>query len=76
MVRRKETEVTNKTIPFVAIGNDELGEPLAIPGQLTPCPRGCGRRHRIIDSKPPGVLQAVRCGRKSYLVGIKGRMLK
>jgi len=76
VVRRKETEVNDKTIPFVAIGNDEFGESLTMPGQLMPCPRGCGRRHRIIDSKPSGVLQAVRCGRKSYLVGIKGKALK
>ena len=62
------------TIPFIAVGNDELGEELK-PGQrLEPCDR-CGIRHVVRDGKPAGVLQSIRCKGRVYLVGIKYRRI-
>ena len=68
----------SEDVPFVAIGNNELDQlPSLVPGQLMLCPRkGCGKRHRIRDSVPAGIIQAVKCGRKVYMVGIKGKKLK
>jgi hypothetical protein len=63
-------------IPFVGVGNDELEElPELLAGQLIVCKR-CGKKHRVIDGEPAGIIQGVRCGSKLFVVGIKGRLLK
>lgn len=54
--------------PFIAIGNDELGEEL---GETVDC-WVCGARHPVEQSEPP-VLSFFRCGDKLYLCGIKGK---
>lgn len=64
-------------IPFVAIGNSELGDPLELRvGETIPCPHDCGSRHEILDAQPSGVLQFYKCGKTTYLIGIKGRKVK
>lgn len=64
-------------IPFVAVGNSELGDPLELRvGETIPCPQGCGSRHAIEDGKPNGVLQFYKCGLTTYLIGIHGRKVK
>jgi len=63
-------------IPFIAIGNDELGEPV---GKYTICPK-CKKKHlvkygdEIIDGKKvkSTLLGYVKCGKSSYAVAIKG----
>jgi hypothetical protein len=62
----------NEGTPFVAIGNDELGGAL-LAGDLIDCER-CGQKHEVVASTPP-MLLFVRCGDKSYLVGIKDRLI-
>ena len=62
-------------VPYVAIGNDELGGRL---GKWYDCPR-CFHKHKILS--PPttkgeiGLLQLVHCKGKSYMVGINGRAI-
>lgn len=64
------------SVPWVAIGADEMGPPLA--GSLK-CPR-CSKRHRIKSSRgksssgAPGsmTLESYRCGGKTYICGING----
>lgn len=60
-------------IPFVAIGDEELGEPL---GAVTHCPH-CHNEHPVTQSDPP-TLQFVKCPENdhSYLVGINGKAWK
>ncbi len=56
------------------VGNDELEQAPTLRDEPFPCYR-CGDLHPIIDSQPPGVLQAVRCGDGMFLVGIKWRRI-
>ena len=62
-------------VPYLAVGNDELGDHL---DDEYDCPR-CNMKHRI--EHPPttdgdiGLLQIVRCGDKSYVVGINNRSI-
>ena len=72
--------------PFIAIGNDELGEPL----QATIRCGKCGQEHPVENSGPSttyhadgtksqgesGLLQFYRCGDKTYLAGIRGKELR
>jgi hypothetical protein len=58
---------------MIAFGNEELDAAPAL-GAKYRCHR-CGELHDVIDSNPPGMLQAVRCGTDSLLVGIKWRTL-
>lgn len=60
-----------KDIPFVAIDSDQLGEKL---GDQAPCPK-CGKLCDIIDSDPPGELQAVKCCGGLFMVGLDGRKI-
>jgi hypothetical protein len=57
-----------------AISNDELERIPKLLDEPFTCHR-CGEPHPIIDSEPPGSLQAVRCGEKTLLVGINWRKL-
>lgn len=52
-----------------AISNEELKNALSL-DKTYACPR-CDRMHEVMDSDPPGLLQTVRCGKSTYLVGIK-----
>ena len=75
-----------KTMPFIAVGNDELGKDL---GETIKCPR-CGADHAVEQSGPSraykstgevidgpsGLLQFYRCGEASYLCGINGKAIK
>ena len=56
---------------YIAIGNDELGNKLR---DKAVCPH-CGELHKIIDSKPMPILQAVHCtkDKETYIVGIYRR---
>ena len=71
---------TEEDIPFLAIGNEELGDP--IPDEIV-CPH-CEGLHTIeygtqeIDGKhvPSKLLAFYQCGSKSYLAGINGRLWK
>lgn len=66
---------------MLAVGNSELGA--AVPDMM-PCPH-CGKM-RIVSyanevqgdgtRKPCKLLAAVKCGDKSYLVGVAGRLIK
>lgn len=58
---------------MIAIGNDELDAALPL-GKTYRCHR-CDETHDVIDSDPPGMLQAVRCGGASYLVGVKWKAI-
>ena len=68
----------SETIPFLAIGNDELGDPL---GDTVAC-QHCGAEHAVIHSESidadgnvigRGSLAYYRCGDASYFAGIGGR---
>lgn len=63
----------NDSIPFVAIGNDELGGAL---GATIRCPQ-CGSKHRVRNSNPGGKVQYIKCPAdgNSYLVGIERRKI-
>ncbi len=66
----------DEPLPYVAIGHDELTEPLRI-GQMLPCPH-CGKRHRVQggrlrDGTVTDTLLFQRCGKDSYLVGVNGK---
>lgn len=59
-------------LPYIAIGNNELGGPLL---DTVPCPH-CGEMRPV--EKASGertVLQYVNCGGHAYLVGVNGRGL-
>ena len=56
--------------PFLAIGNEELGDML---GDTIACPR-CGEKHAVEQSTPPK-LQLYKCGDKAYLCGIGGKSI-
>ena len=68
------------SIPFLAVGNDELGDDLKYKAK---CPN-CGKFHpikygdEIVDGKPvpSKMLAFVNCGKESYLVGINGKELR
>lgn len=54
---------------FIAVGNEELTEPI---GEKAPCPH-CGKEYLVENSVPP-TLQFVKCENgNQYLVGIKGK---
>jgi len=72
-----------KDIPFMAVGNEELGDTV---GDTIMCPI-CGEQHEVKSStgKPigkvppnyqPTTLQFYNCGKKSYLCGIDNRKIK
>lgn len=58
---------------MIAVGNDELEAAPTLCAEYR-CHR-CRELHEVIDSKPAGVLQAVRCGTDLLLVGIKWKAL-
>ena len=66
--------------PFIAIGNDELGEEA---GENVTCPN-CGKKHKIEygekknkkgEWKPSKMLGFVKCGEKSFLVTINNKLI-
>ena len=71
---------------FLAIGNDELGDPV---GESIDCPR-CGKSHPIeygtsktrqpdgrwSKPKPSKLLGFYKCGDKLYVASLNGRKLK
>lgn len=66
-------------VPFIAIGNDELGDFLHT---FVNCPH-CGEQHEIqcssqdsMNKDKPVTLQFYKCGEKSYLVGINNKEFK
>jgi hypothetical protein len=56
---------------MLAVGNDELLGPV---GETAECP-ACGEHHSVVESNPAGVIQAIRCGEKVYIVGLSGRLI-
>ena len=66
-------------VPFVAIGNDELQEVTAEPGQAIRC-RHCGARHALQASITaegrPGPLLFYACHGADYLAAVDGRLLE
>ena len=67
-----------KETPFIAVGNDELGDKV---GEKAECPN-CGKYHKVTHGKErrdngewieSKLLSFVKCGKISYLVAIKGR---
>lgn len=66
--------------PFIAIGNDQLGEPI---GDTAKCPK-CGAEHQVSygervladgTREPSKLLAIVKCGEHAYLVGLDGRSI-
>ena len=64
--------------PFLAIGNDELGDPI---GDTVTCPH-CGETHAVVHAESidgfgnvigRGSLAWYKCGDASYIAGIGGR---
>ncbi len=71
----------HKEMPFVAIGNDELGDEV---GETAICPN-CGKQHEVSygeEVKEDGtkvksdLLGFVKCKKHSYLVSIKGQLIQ
>ncbi|MDH3563534.1 MAG: hypothetical protein OEN49_09105 [Gammaproteobacteria bacterium] len=68
----------NGNLPFVAIGNDELGGPVP-DDALIKCKR-CGTPHKLeygtnaagVETKIVGF---VRCGEEAYLVAVDGHLV-
>ena len=67
--------------PFIAIGNDELGEDVV---DEIICGR-CGKKHKVKYCErilPDGTMQPsklvgfIKCGGKPYLVAINGKLIK
>ena len=67
--------------PFIAIGNDELGEDV---GKTLKCKR-CGKRHKVKSVErvlsdgtwqPSALLGFIKCRGKAYLVAINGKLIK
>ena len=74
-------DMSRDTVPFMAVGNDELGEQL---GKTIICTH-CLEEHVIENSKvknekgelvPSDILQFYKCGDTTYLAGIKGKRVK
>ena len=68
----------NGNLPFVAIGNDELGGPVP-DDALIKCKR-CGVPHKLEYGKNEAGVETrtvgfVRCGEKSYLVAVNGKLV-
>lgn len=61
------------TVPFVAIGPEQLGDALEAGSNIN-CPH-CRGIHEVKDSDPPMVL-FYNCGEQSYVCGIAGQSLK
>jgi len=68
--------------PFVAIGNDELGE--SDVGETLKCKR-CGKKHKVEYGEeilkdgtriPSKLLGFIKCRGKAYLVAINGKLIK
>lgn len=69
-------------VPFMAVGNDELGAAL---GKTIKCPQ-CFKEHDITEGTvrdpvtgkqvPSDMLQFYKCGDTTYLAGIKGKRIK
>ena len=73
-------EVPSNKLPFIAIGNDELGDPV---GETAPCPR-CSETHTVKYGEtvnkdgtrsPSKLLGFVKCGEDSYLVAVAGKLM-
>jgi hypothetical protein len=68
-----------KEIPFVAFGNDELIDNEDV-GEKAICPK-CGKKHIVkygTDPKTKKISKIagfVACGKESYLVSIKGKII-
>ena len=63
-------------VPYVAFGNDELGDPITA-GDSIGCPH-CGGAHVVThgtneQGEESSVLQFYKCGRTTYLIGINQR---
>lgn len=67
-----------KDLPFVGIGNDELGDDI---GQFVTCPH-CSQQHlvKLADKQnpdgtlsPSNLLSFYTCGDKAYLCAVKGK---
>jgi len=68
------------SIPYLAVGNEELGKAV---GTKATCPH-CGKKHTIKYGKrkegnkwvPSKMLGFVKCGKEAYLVAINGKEFK
>jgi len=74
--------MTNESIPFFAIGNDELEEKKKV-GKMAKCPN-CGKKHhikfceRVVEDgslETTTDLGFIVCDQKDYLVVVKGKSL-
>jgi hypothetical protein len=72
--------VAPSKLPFIAIGNDELGEPV---GETATCPH-CSEAHVVKYGEtvnpdgtktPSRLLGFVKCGEDSYLVAVAGQLM-
>jgi hypothetical protein len=75
----EEDRAENKTMPMMAVGNDELGECVK-EGDIVSCPH-CGKTHPLRCSRDEkgrksDLLLFIRCGKASYVVGMAGKLLK
>jgi hypothetical protein len=70
-----------KSMPFIAVSNDELGEEV---GEYAECPH-CGKQHLVKygDRKLPNgklvpstMLGYVKCGKSAYVVAINKQIWK
>lgn len=80
----EESSEAGAPVPFIAIGANELGDPL---GDTIKCPI-CGETHTVEHSQPiktygalvgtptVGKLSFYKCGDTHYLIGIDGRKIK
>ena len=61
-------------IPYIVIGNSELGGKL---GETINCPH-CGSDHEIKntqDNGEPSIIDWYKCGKDTYMCGIQGRAI-
>ena len=69
------TDTNDKPPPFIAIGNDQLGDEVT---DTADCPN-CGEQHPIAygtdeHGRPTRTLGFVRCDGRSYIVAVNGRV--
>lgn len=80
-IHKWEAHTNTKAIPYMTVGDNQLGEPL---GTTIKCPT-CGEQHRVEHGKKKDAngdftredtsLSFYRCGRHTYLCGVNGRVI-
>ena len=74
-----EGHAMSEPTPYIAVGPDELGDPLGV-GDTHEC-ASCGRAHLVEGGtdqhgKPSTLLGFVKCGEKLFLVSLAGKRLR